>query len=36
MQCKACEEHKPQQPEGCEDLGDEYNAAMRFFNKPKG
>ena len=28
--CKACEEFKPQQPDGCEDLDDERNAASAF------
>ena len=34
MGCKACDEPKPQQPVGCEDLGEEYNAADRLFCAP--
>ena len=34
MGCKACDEPKPQQPVGCEDLGEEYNEADRLFCAP--
>ena len=30
MGCKACDESKPQQPKGCEDLDEEYNEADRL------
>ena len=33
MECKARDEHKPQQPEGCEDLGEEYNTAIRLLGR---
>ena len=32
--CKSCEEFKPQQPDGCEDLDDERNAASAFLFGP--
>ncbi len=31
MKSKAREEFKPQQPDGCEDLDDDRNEAIRFF-----
>ena len=34
MDCKARDEFKPQQPEGCEDFNEEHNAASRFFAPP--
>ena len=32
VRCKACEKSKPQQPDGCEDFDDEYNAADAALN----
>ena len=34
MECKACDELKPQQPVGCEDLSEERNEADRLFCAP--
>ena len=34
MGCKACDESKPQQPYGCEDLDEEYNEADRLLFAP--
>ena len=34
MGCKACDESKPQQPVGCEDLDEEYNEADRLLFAP--
>ncbi len=31
MKYKACDEPKPQQSEGCEYLGEEYNAVIRLY-----
>ena len=31
MKYKACDEPKPEQLEGCEDLGEEYNIVIRLY-----